>query len=728
MNKHSEYDSDQHSGDEWLPQEGSETKELLQHLQVDEASKRQLLGEAKRILSRCVEPQKPNGRETGLVMGYVQSGKTMSFTMVASLAQDNYYQLIIIMTGTSVNLTNQSIDRLRSDLRLDSRIDRKWWFRKNPQVDEDLGPILDRLEDRRDESVASNKCQTVLIAVMKHHKHLEHLTELLAKLPLEGVPCLIIDDEGDQASLNTKIKQGNESTTYRRIMELRSKVKHCSYLQYTATPQALLLINKIDVLSPSFAEILEPGQEYAGGEEFFSKQKGILRTIPSYEIFTQSNVPEEPPASLLRALLVFFIGVTIGETVALDQRCRTMLIHPSYRTMPHSVFTKWVKYLKDFYVEILGLPNNDPDRIDLTDEIRAAYDDLSRTVKDIPTFDEIMSGLRRSIRMTVVQEVNSTSGKTPPVDWNNSYSHVLIGGQAMDRGFTVEGLTVTYMPRGVGVGNVDTIQQRGRFYGYKKGYLNYCRVYLEEELQAAYIQYVDHERSMHTELVEFQESDQSLEEWKRKFLMPSRLKPTRSSVIDVEYMQGILSDKWYTSEWPLYELDAIESNRSITDVFIETLDWVSNKGHKDRTEYQRHMQNDGALLISVYEDLLMRLRFFDSVFTGILLQMKYYLESNLDSTCTVVRMSSDGHSWLTRKRGLNPNGKILNLMQGAHPNSRGRIYPGDRKIGDKNRAIVQIHRLELTQNDRTVEKDVIGLAIWIPASMSAAWLVQDQAM
>jgi hypothetical protein len=84
------------------------------------------------------------------------------------------------------------------------------------------------------------------------------------------------------------------------------------------------------------------------------------------------------------------------------------------------------------------------------------------------------------MRETSYEQVNATAGQTPRIDWGQSYGWLLVGGQAMDRGITVEGLTVTYMPRGRGVNNADTIQQRARFFGYKRRYLGFCRVYLEQ--------------------------------------------------------------------------------------------------------------------------------------------------------------------------------------------------------------------------------------------------------
>ncbi len=723
-----QFDTVNESVGTWIPQLGSETEQLLEHIQVDEASKTQLLCEAKRVLSRCVPPTKTSGSETGLVIGYVQSGKTMSFTTVATLARDNGYRIVIVITGTSIPLTDQSINRLRSDLRLNDRPDRKWWFRRNPQVGGSLRDIEGRLEDWNDDSVPVDLRQTVLIAVMKHHRHLENLSTLLARLSLENVPCLIIDDEGDQASLNTQIEQGNESTTYRRILELRATLGHRSYLQYTATPQAPLLINIIDILSPSFAEILEPGSDYIGGEDFFSNQRGILRIIPSKDVFTHRNVPEEPPTSLLEALRIFFVGVAVGAILDHEYGHRTMLIHPSYRTMPHSVFTRWVNKIKDFYVEILGLDSDDPDRTDLIGEFRAAYNDLMRTAKHLPDFDKIVSYLKRSVKNTVVQEINASRGKTPAVDWQNSYAHVLIGGQAMDRGYTVEGLTVTYMPRGVGAGNADTIQQRARFFGYKKSYLSYCRIYLEQQLLTSYSQYVDHEKSLRSELVEFQKTGKSLNEWRRQFLMPARLRPTRSNVVDIDYVQGGIANQWFIPLSPHIDKDAAAHNRMIVKEFFEALHLSPDSGHGERTEIQRHMQNETIELSYVYNHLLTRLKFSDQSFAGVLLQVRNYLNQNWDVTCTVFKMSSSRRVWHTRERGLNANDKISNLMQGRNPNQARRVYPGDRGIGDKNRVIVQIHKLNLTRDNTVVSEDVIGIAIWIPSELSASWLVQDQSL
>ena len=123
-----------------------------------------------------------------------------------------------------------------------------------------------------------------------------------------------------------------------------------------------------------------------------------------------------------------------------------------------------------------------------------------------------MLSLRLAFRRTRVLEVNARVRRTPPVDWRGAYGWILVGGQAMDRGFTVEGLTVTYMPRGIGVGNADTVQQRARFFGYKRSYLGYCRLYLEQRTLSAFQSYVEHEEDIRRQLEAIQQANRPLNE------------------------------------------------------------------------------------------------------------------------------------------------------------------------------------------------------------------------
>ena len=132
---------------------------------------------------------------------------------------------------------------------------------------------------------------------------------------MAGVPTLIIDDESDQASLNTKaarIKAGlaavtDVSTTYKSILKLRDVLPHHSYLQYTATPQAMLLLAQTDFLNPNFAELVTPGDAYTGGIAFFRGDPGLIVDIPAAQVPTPSRPLNSPPKTLLEAFRSFLL-------------------------------------------------------------------------------------------------------------------------------------------------------------------------------------------------------------------------------------------------------------------------------------------------------------------------------------------------------------------------------------------------------------------------------------
>lgn len=728
----------------WTPAIGAETTGLFQHLahtlHLSDASLKSLRDEAVAILGQCVPPTTFGTHRTGLVVGYVQSGKTMSFTTVAALARDNGFQIIIVITGTSKPLFNQSTERLQTDLRLNSRRDRKWQYFANPTPD-DRSAMKGVLADWTDATVPDKERQTVLITVMKHHRHLDNLVQLLRQLSVPRSPTLLIDDEADQAGLNTLVRQGEQSTTYRRLISLYQSLPSHTFLQYTATPQAPLLINMIDVLSPNFAEVLTPGADYVGGKDFFMDQPSLVRPIPAGEIATRDNQPTEPPETLLDALRIFLVGVAAGHALDSGAGNRSMLVHPSQKTKGHKQYFRWISQIRQNWETILELREDDPDRRALIIELQSAYEDLRQSVPDLPSFTDLSACLPRALRHTRIAEVNATKkGGTPHIDWRASYAYILVGGQAMDRGFTVEGLTVTYMPRSLGVGNADTVQQRARFFGYKRHYLGYCRTYLQSAVLNAYRLYVEHEEDIRRQLVEYR--GRPLTEWKRAFFLTRSLKPTRDSVLGLDYMRGSFAEQWYVPRAPHESEEGTQANWRVIESFVAALTLSADKGHPLRTEYQSHQVDPAARLSVAYESLLTRLRVTrlrdSQSFTGLLLQIGRHLEQHPDGVCRVYVMSHSGGKWIRRTHQVNDDDEIENIFQGEYPVNpieskdsiymRGSIYPGDRRILDKELLTIQIHRVQVLSSDRTrvLGDDVPVIAVWVPAAMGHEWLVQDQ--
>ncbi|RWG42968.1 MAG: alpha-1,4 polygalactosaminidase [Mesorhizobium sp.] len=719
-------------GARWQPEVGEEARDLVARKLGHESQETQdqLLESAASILSKSANPHA--GRETGLVVGYVQSGKTLSFSTVMALARDNGFQLVIVVAGISKPLLNQSTQRLRRDLRIDD-VDGplRWKLYTNPTDNENnRRHIQQTLQDWRDPDVAQSERATVLVTVMKQYRHLRALVTLLQNLDLAGVPTLIVDDEADQASLNTLVARGRQSTTYRRLLEMRDAIPNHTYLQYTATPQAPLLINIIDALSPGFVEVLEPGTDYTGGRLFFDGANDLVEVIDPQDISTDANPLFDPPESLLQALRVFLLGVAAGQAEGRSARNtnRSMLVHPSQRTDSHAEYRRWIGDVFDEWQRILGLPEGDADRNDLLEDFQSVYVSLSATVDGLLPFAELSRRLPRAFRDTKIEEVNARGRQTPIIDWSQSYGWILVGGQAMDRGFTVEGLTVTYMPRGPGVGNADTVQQRGRFFGYKRRYLGFCRAYLELDALTAFQDYVEHEEFMRRQLQEIQRSGRPLRDWKRAFVLSPDLQPCRRSVLQHEYTRGDYGNRWFYPSVALAPGEVIHTNREVVEAFLATIQLETNPDMEQREAAQRHLFCGNLSLARVIDDLIVPFRVTGAQDTreliGVMLQLSEALRANEQEVCTVYHMSPE----FPRQRATDENGKINELFQGPTRLASGAYsYPGDSAFHDADAVTIQIHRLNLRQEGVVVAENVPVIAIWLPARFAVDWIAQHQA-
>ena len=713
------------NGMNWSPEKGKETEAFLEQSGMPDGAKEKLLEDAISILSRGVSPEIENGQEIGLVVGYVQSGKTMSFETVAALARDNGFHIVIVVAGTSIPLLEQSTSRLKKDLGLnDSRRGRRWVQLENPSSYDTAGQVIhSTLSISKDSSTEDIYKQTILITVLKNHKRINKLAEILEALDLNGTSVLIIDDEADQVSLNTGVSQGEESATYGCLMRLRKALPNHTYLQYTATPQAPLLISIIDSLSPNFVKVLEPGDAYVGGRDFFGANSEYINIIPPSEVPTKDNPLSHPPSSLLDALRIFMIGVTVGISESGNAGNRSMLVHPSHLTSQHKEYYGWVRSTFDEWHRCLALCDDDPDKIDLLNEFRESYNQLNTTVA-LPSFDKIINSFSIAFKSTQIVEVNARTNKTPAIDWQHKYGWILVGGIAVDRGFTVEGLTITYMPRGIGVGNADTIQQRARFFGYKKSYLGFCRVYLEQSTLDAFRNYVMHEEDIRRQLKEIEVSNKLLNSWKRAFLLDLDLKPCRDSVIEFDYMHTKFSDKWIFPKITHPSESVVIENQNTVSEFLNRLSMRCDEGHVDRTENQKHYICDNVLLSDLFENLLVKIRVagnYDSHNnTALLLHLAKAIERDSTESCVIYRMS--------------PNEKRVRdvgsyLFQGAYPTTksrRGDIYPGDSSIKDNNRVSVQIHFINLKCDGKVIINNVPVVAVWIPRRLACSIIVQHQ--
>ncbi|OPB19180.1 Z1 domain-containing protein [Pseudomonas fluorescens] len=705
-----------------------------------------VLQEAQRILGRCLPPLDPAGRETGLVVGYVQSGKTMSFETVIALARDNGYGLVIVLAGTKNNLRDQSEYRLRKDLGIENGGD-QWFHLSNPTKKDQ-----DQVEAKINAWRKKSSKKSLLITVLKHGGHLEKLAEVLIKVNLNDIPALIIDDESDQASLNTKAAKNRRelpideerSATYERILNLRDAIPHHSYLQYTATPQANLLIAQSDLLNASFAELVTPGQSYTGGKAFFLETPSLICDIPAIEVPTPDNILSGPPKSLLKALRFFFLvlaqhSLTRETGLSGKDQNRSMMVHPAIKTSSHKEYKTWVDNAKSsisLIVESEYIKN--PSLVaKMFDE---EYRSLKLTEPKIKPLNELIAALVDDVfdELRVVQ-VNGTPDAEKNISWKQTRYWILVGGAKLDRGYTVEGLCITYMPRPLGgAATADTLQQRARFFGYKKGYFGLCRVFIQQSVKVAFTEYVEHEEFVRSALVAHR--GKPLLEWRRDFILTELLKPTRPNIIGIG-TRRIPVDGWLVPDVLQRDDTAAADNRILLSNVVTK--WQSEYGpainasnlskFSTATNGTPHEVFDGIPLRVVLEDFLLKVAVKDprdaEEHSAMLVVLALLLSNDTNMVTDVFMMNKlqTGYRMRNQGRGVSASHRFAPINQYF---SQSADAFNDKSFSSTERVTLQLRRFDLgtVQRDQSSAdiRDVTWFALNVPKKLKKTLVIEER--
>ena len=588
------------------------------------------------ILSKCGNSSSDQNREqsdTGIVIGKIQSGKTLSFTGVIALAIDNNYRAIFILAGTKKLLELQTFERLEEDLTVDYCDKLRW-------ASDDESKHQDDIED------AFENETTIVIPILKHQNQITKYTQILKsqkiKRYLKKSSILIFDDEADQASLNTNAKQNvntglnNESTIFKTIKNLKEAAPNHSFIQYTATPVANLLISQINILSPKWHVVLDPGSKYTGGEKFFEKDDEYVMDIePELIPNTDKYFPPEtkqlnnPPESLKKAIREFFLLASLkwlhdhskynnntNSKPPKYYKRSSMMIHPTHLVRDSKKEDKGINKFYNWTQNIISAIKSE-----INDQDYSAFEDLFEEIKIelepknlfpvYPTFQKACETMKEQI-IKSLKDHKVTGGYLKPgkkFKWSTPRNHILVGGSILDRGFTVENLIMTYMPRDTKSKNqADTIQQRCRFYGYRSDYIDFCRVYLTD--------------NMIFDLKNYNKS----EKWLTKFLKENSLEEFNKTGCRMMMDQNViptnlrrLSDTLFSNKFggwsqfePQFESDLYTDNNDTIGDFekvlaVSVLGETNFKKAKKSTNLNTHMLYKTTLK-KVF-DLLMKLKF-----------------------------------------------------------------------------------------------------------------------
>ena len=485
------------------------------------------------VVERLSDPCRTKAYQSkGLVVGYVQSGKTANFTGVIAKAADAGYRLVIVLGGTLDILREQTQRRIDKELigkellgDNEYALDSEWvsfiehgglpsdlgafdWQRLTGPSDdyESLKKGLDAIEFERlvkdkpffnRENLRAAKARILVIkkhpAVMK--RFIGDLTKLKSKLA--DVPALIIDDESDQASVNT-VKQKelkkvpgetDRTATNRQITQLLALLPRAQYVGYTATPFANVFIDpsdEEDLFPKDFIVSLDRPAHYMGVADFYdlgdpppagfqSNERAFIRSVRG---------DDSESANLAKAIDSFILAGAMKifreEKGHGPFKHHSMLVHRSQRKFAHKEDADLVRQAFDAgcYTTKAGL-----DRLSklFENDFKLVSQARAQKLPTPSTFSELKASVGECIgRIAAGKSVRIVNGDnrddTPDFDTKERIWSILVGGTKLSRGYTVEGLTVSYYRRTANA--ADTLMQMGRWFGYRRNYQDLVRLFI----------------------------------------------------------------------------------------------------------------------------------------------------------------------------------------------------------------------------------------------------------
>jgi hypothetical protein len=462
---------------------------------------------AREVVEKWVNPLTGGNEETnGLIYGLVQSGKTGVLTVTGAMGADEGYRTLIILTSDIDPLYEQTRGRAKEAF---------------PGMD-----ILGK-GDIKDHQAFMQRIKrgTCAIVVTKNSSLLKTLIENFKQGSVRGLTCLIIDDEADQASLNTMAKRndGSRSAINGLIEDLRRFVHKNTYLQVTATPGALFLQDGTHPFRPKFTVLSHPGAEYVGGDDFFSDGSTLVHEFPLSDITVLAPGPQPVPSdrlpsSLLRALDTFMIGATFKREREPEQKC-AFLCHVSTRTSDHKHIVDLMRKYKGDLTSGLKSKNEK-----LISRLREAFENLSMTHRELAKSD-FSKLLMRIEFLSPGITVKLVNGETDEDVALHSPYNLFVGGNKLGRGVTIKNLLVSYYGRHPRTPQADTVLQHARMYGYRRKDIGLLRLWLPEELHRVFRAINNMERSLRKLIAE-----KPSEEFRGVYL-ENKLQATRRNVL-----------------------------------------------------------------------------------------------------------------------------------------------------------------------------------------------------
>ncbi|MFF4132248.1 Z1 domain-containing protein [Streptomyces mirabilis] len=595
-------------------------RRLLAKQTWSEESLRDLDSASTKVVSMLDHPLESTFSTRGLVVGYVQSGKTSNFTALIAKAADAGYKFFIVLAGIHNGL------RLQTQLRLERQL-------VEPVIDQ-WHTLTGRFGDF--EPPAGNPAaffgdksqQHVLCVIKKNVPRLRKLKAWLEKAPdyLRNCPTLIIDDEADQASVASR-------STNPLIREIIDLFPRGGYIGYTATPFANLLIDPAakDLYPEDFVVNLPKPKGHFGTEVLFGREVldgedpqdvpdgyDMIRTVPFTEVplvrpgrdEIDGFVPEIV-GSLRTAVLYFWLVTAARRVRGRGVPHSTMLIHTSVSTQVHECFKG---PLEAFRTHTAGrLETGDSELLDELEDLWKS--EVARVPGDEPDLGEAPVPFEaiRPLLSAVVDDcriIMDNSKSVERLDYEaGPVVAIAVGGNTLSRGLTLEGLAVSYFVRGAST--YDSLLQMGRWFGFRDGYADLPRIWMTDWMRDWFRHIATVESEMRRDIEVYMIEDKT----PKSFAVRLRAHPSLRITAAGKMRDAVKASAAYggqrvqTRYFRAQDTDWLKANRKATHDLVGRSLRLAGARHEDRGAQGRHVLR--GVPYDLVLDFLSKYRFHD---------------------------------------------------------------------------------------------------------------------
>ncbi len=614
-----------------------------------------------------------------LLVGKVQSGKTSNLEMFTALAFDNGYNMVIIYGGYDKSLLKQTKDRFADIYGITTE---PTWENDDAVIfSTDDRASLANLDGEIVSGFISRKKPIILVS-MKRPDAMRKINKLLKKLN-KDIHAFVIDDEGDQASLNTsRDKQNDASATYKEICEIKNILNDPLYLSVTATPQANIFLNEYSKLIPDSIRLISPANGYCGAEVFHLEEDKTEIINPDHTKLDEGQLPESIKDAINYYILASAIKRKINHKY---NEYSDMIIHSYRNTDPHmNIYTCVKGYIDSFKDLIL---HNEPDLVLRYKELEKCYQQyFDNQICDKYPITDLFSDINDIVTKIYIILKNA-KGHDTQVNEKLRYNKIYIGGDLLQRGITFKHLITTYFTRWPNDGgNMDTNLQRARWFGYRSPYIKICKNFMTEDICEEFTNLAEIELDLWEQFNFVQNGEFAIDD----ILIKSnntKQKPTRSNV--VKYEKISFTNLWLKQRNCIFDKKQIANNNSLIENLMNNINLKpTSKGRRDNgtSAYYGLISKDIIVDLIKSTDAVFDINPFD----------KNSLIKHLDEITEIplIIMAKDKDK--PRERALYPNSmRIKVLHQGADSKDKDKvIYEGDSSvIIDRNRINIQVHKI-----------------------------------